>query len=122
MEPDWDKRKLVNKTADYRAELDSQLKKQKQRFARLCQGLTTPIGEGWAQSYENPDIILGADRLVHFAQRDHKRIFGKDLRDRIKAAGFALDEMIATEPDMRRYGVMRGETVVIASKPEGAKP
>lgn len=252
MEPDWDKPKLINRTADFRAELDSQLKKQKQRFARLAEGLaphvcplcdyygnfapfgvpprldarcpscgslerhrliwllilrrdvlgpdhnllhfaaenvlrkvlvplvgsyasaelraeartdlvlnienidlpdasydrvmcnhvlehvddaralaeifrvlrpggvvllTAPIVEGWAHSYENAAITDGTARLVHFGQRDHVRIFGRDLRDRIKASGFVLDEMSATEPDVHRYGLMRGETVFIATKP-----
>ena len=84
--------------------------------------LTAPIVEGWAHSYENPDITDGTGRLLHFGQRDHIRIFGKDLRDRIRAAGFGLDEATATEPDVHRYGLMRGETVFIATKPEGAMP
>ena len=81
--------------------------------------LTTPIVEGWAETYENPDITDGNARLLHFAQRDHIRIFGRDLRDRIRAVGFLLDEVTATEPDVHRYGLMRGETVFIATKPEG---
>ena len=84
--------------------------------------LTAPIVEGWAQSYENPDITDGTGRLLHFGQRDHIRIFDRDLRDRIRAAGFGLDEVAATEPDVHRYGLMRGETVFIATKPEGAMP
>ena len=84
--------------------------------------LTTPIVEGWAHSYENPDITEGAARLLHFGQRDHIRVFGRDLRDRIRAAGFMLDEVTATEPDVHRYGLMRGETVFIATKPEGPQP
>lgn len=83
--------------------------------------LTTPIVEGWAHSYENPDITDAALRLLHFGQRDHIRMFGRDLRDRIRAAGFSLDEVTATEPDVHRYGLMRGETVFIATKPEGPK-
>lgn len=257
MEPDWDSRKLINRTAEFRAELDRQMKKQKQRFARLAEGLaphlcplcdyygnfapfgvpprldarcpscgslerhrliwvlvlrralfgpthsllhfaaepvlrrlvqplvaryasaelradagaelilnieaidlpdasydrimcnhvlehvddtralaelfrvlrpggiallTTPIVEGWAHSYENPEITDGGARLLHFGQRDHIRIFGRDLRDRIRAAGFTLDELTATEPDVHRYGLMRGETVFIATKPEGSPP
>lgn len=84
--------------------------------------LTTPIVEGWAQSYENPEITDGTGRLLHFGQREHVRMFGRDLRDRITAVGFGLDEVTATEPDVHRYGLMRGETLFIASKPEEAKP
>ena len=84
--------------------------------------LTTPVVEAWAHSYENPDITDGAARLLHFGQRDHVRVFGKDLRDRIRAAGFTLDEVIATEPDVHRYGLMRGETLFIATKPMDPMP
>ena len=84
--------------------------------------LTTPIVEGWAQSYEDPDITDGTARLLHFGQRDHIRIFGRDLRDRIRTAGFMLDDVTATEPDVHRYGLMRGECVFIATKPKGSKP
>ncbi len=82
--------------------------------------LTTPVVEGWAETYENPDVRGKTARLLHFGQNDHVRYFGRDLRDRIRAAGFQLDEMVATEPDVHRYGLMRGETVFIASKPEAS--
>lgn len=79
--------------------------------------LTTPVIEGWAQTYVNPDITSKQDRILHFGQADHSRLFGRDLRDRIRAAGFGLDEVPAVEPDVARYGLLRGETVFIASKP-----
>lgn len=80
--------------------------------------LTTPIVEGWAATYENPAIDGAKARTLHFGQDDHVRFYGRDLRDRIRAAGFALTEFTATEPDVHRYGLMRGETVFIATKPE----
>ncbi len=80
--------------------------------------LTTPIVEGWAKTYENPSIISPADRQLHFGQADHVRIYGRDLRDRIRAAGFDLTEITAVEPDVLTYGLMRGETLFIATKPE----
>ena len=80
--------------------------------------LMTPIVEGWARSYENPAARTAADRLLHFGQADHVRIYGRDLRDRIRAAGFDLMEYTAVEPDVRVYGLMRGETVFLATRPE----
>lgn len=80
--------------------------------------LTTPIVEGWAITYENPAIVTSADRQLHFGQADHVRIYGRDLRDRIRAAGFDLTETTAVEPDVLTYGLMRGETLFIATKPE----
>jgi SAM-dependent methyltransferase len=79
--------------------------------------LMTPVVEGWAKTYENPAITTAADRLLHFGQADHLRIYGRDLRDRIRAAGFALDEFTAVEPDVLTYGLNRGETLFIATRP-----
>ena len=79
--------------------------------------LTSPVIDGWAQTDLNPDFNRKEDRLVHFGRAGHRRLFGRDLRDRIRAAGFALDEVPAVEPDVARYGLMRGEPVFIATKP-----
>ncbi len=80
--------------------------------------LSTPLIEGWAETYENPDVDGGPDRRLHFGQFDHVRYFGADLRDRIRAAGFTLDEITAVEPDVLTYGLLRGEKLFIARKPK----
>lgn len=79
--------------------------------------LATPICEGWAETYENPDVDGPTPRTLHFGQADHVRYYGRDLRDRIRAAGFDLTEFTAVEPDVLTYGLMRGETLFIATKP-----
>ncbi|SHI86897.1 class I SAM-dependent methyltransferase [Wenxinia saemankumensis] len=82
--------------------------------------LATPVCEGWATTYENPDVTSASDRLVHFGQQDHVRYYGRDIRDRIRAAGFELSEFTAVEPDVLRYGLMRGETLFVATRPPTA--
>ena len=42
-------------------------------------------------SYENPDIKSPADRLKHFKQEDHVRLYGLDIESRLKEAGFEVD-------------------------------
>ena len=79
--------------------------------------LATPVVEGWAATYENPSVDGPRNRLVHFGQTDHVRIYGRDLRDRIRRAGFTLAEFTAVEPDVLTYGLMRGETLFIATRP-----
>lgn len=76
-----------------------------------------PIVEGWAHSYENPAVKTVADRILHFGQWDHVRFFGADVRTRIAAAGFALDEFTADGADAVKYRLLRGEKVFRASKP-----
>lgn len=81
---------------------------------------TTPVVEGWAETYENPAVETASDRVLHFGQSDHVRFYGRDLRDRIRAAGFDLADFVAVEPDVLHHGLIRGETVFVARKPGGA--
>ncbi|WNG88961.1 class I SAM-dependent methyltransferase [Mycobacterium sp. ITM-2016-00317] len=80
--------------------------------------LMFPIVEGWDTTYENEAHTSKADRFRYFGQDDHVRYFGKDVRDRILSAGLKLTEFTATEPDVSRYGLVRGEKVFVALKPE----
>lgn len=79
--------------------------------------LSTPVIEGWTRTYENPEARTPAQRKVHFGQYDHVRFYGADLRDRIRAAGFVLEEYTAEEPDVLRYGLVRGEKLFLATRP-----
>lgn len=79
--------------------------------------LMFPVVEGWGRTYENPDHTSAGDRTRYFGQHDHVRMFGSDVRERIRAAGFVLTEFTAEEPDVSRYGLMRGEKVFVATKP-----
>lgn len=82
--------------------------------------LSTPVCEGWAETYENDAIDGKRNRRVHFGQKDHVRFYGRDLRARIRAAGFTLEEFTAVEPQVHRHGLIRGETIFLAWKPGGA--
>lgn len=81
--------------------------------------LMFPIIEGWDRTYENPSVQSPAERLLHFGQEDHVRYFGRDVRTRIRAAGFSLEEFTAEEPLVHRYGLFRGEKVFVARKAKG---
>jgi SAM-dependent methyltransferase len=78
--------------------------------------LLFPIVEGWSQTYENPAVSTIADRIKHFGQEDHVRFFGADVRERIKDAGFKLEEFTATEPDVSELGLMRGDKIFVCTK------
>ena len=84
--------------------------------------LATPIVEGWARTYENAEVDGPHQRFLHFGQSDHVRMYGRDFRDRVRAAGFQLGEVTAQEPDVMTFGLMRGETLFIATKPMGQTP
>ncbi|MFQ3596235.1 MAG: class I SAM-dependent methyltransferase [Sphingomonadaceae bacterium] len=51
--------------------------------------IMVPIREGG--TYEDPTIRTPAERLVHFHQGDHVRIYGLDIVDRLTAAGFDVE-------------------------------
>jgi SAM-dependent methyltransferase len=79
--------------------------------------LNTPVVEGWDGTYENDAVDGTLMRLLHFGQGDHVRLYGRDIRDRIRAAGFALSDFVSEEPDVLEYGLWRGERIFIAEKP-----
>jgi SAM-dependent methyltransferase len=80
--------------------------------------LMTPVIEGWPGTYENPAVTAKDARELHFGQWDHVRYYGADFRGRVTAAGFQLEEFAALEPDVARYGLLRGETLFIARRPQ----
>jgi SAM-dependent methyltransferase len=75
-----------------------------------------PVIEGWARTYEPETVRTPEDRKRHFGQADHLRFYGADVRDRIRSAGFALDEFTAEGEDVLTYGLQRGEKLFIARK------
>jgi SAM-dependent methyltransferase len=76
-----------------------------------------PIVEGWSKTYEDPAVVSPEDRKRHYGQSDHVRYYGADVRERIRGAGFRLDEFTAEGEDVLIYGLQRGEKVFIATKP-----
>jgi predicted SAM-dependent methyltransferase len=54
---------------------------------------SVPIIEGWDTTYEDVAIKDPEDRALHFGQSDHVRWYGRDFRDRLKAAGFEISEL-----------------------------
>jgi SAM-dependent methyltransferase len=43
-------------------------------------------------TYEDPSITSPLDRMVAFGQQDHVRIYGNDLADRLREAGFEVED------------------------------
>jgi hypothetical protein len=75
-----------------------------------------PIVEGWDETYEDSTIVGAEDRAVHFGQWDHVRFYGRDIRERICAAGFRLAEFAAVEPNIQVFGLSRGERIFFGYK------
>lgn len=79
-----------------------------------------PLFEGCDTSFEDPAKTKSeADRILYFNQHDHVRAYGRDFRGRLRAAGFGVEEFTATEPEVSKHGLIRGEKVFMARKPTG---
>jgi hypothetical protein len=48
-------------------------------------------------TYEDPSIRSPLGRMVAFGQQDHVRIYGLDLPERLRAAGFEVDDRTAAD-------------------------
>ena len=51
-----------------------------------------PIDYNREKTFEDFTITKPKDREIFFGQNDHVRVYGNDYKDRLKNAGFAVDE------------------------------
>jgi SAM-dependent methyltransferase len=60
-----------------------------------------------AATDEDPSVTDAAERTRRFGQHDHVRLYGEDLEDRLKDAGFARVTTIRVDelPDADRHGL-----------------
>jgi len=82
--------------------------------------LAVPIVEGWDLTYEDPTITDKAGRLLHFGQHDHVRQYGRDFRERVRRAGFELEEFVVDGAESVTYSLRLGARVFLARKPLNA--
>ncbi len=80
--------------------------------------ITVPLVEGWDATYSAGGLDP-AERALRCGDPDHLRFYGRDFRDRLRAAGFAVREFAATEPDVSTHALRRGERIFIAQRPNG---
>lgn len=84
--------------------------------------LQTPFAASLAHSLENdPEITTDAKRIEFYGQEDHVRLYGRDLFERIQAAGFTLNlkqhNQCLPDIDAARYGVNPNEPLFLCQKP-----
>jgi len=77
--------------------------------------ITVPMIEGWETTYEQPGLDE-AQRRLRYGDPDHCRFYGRDIRDRIRRAGFRLSEFAAVEPDVSTHALQRGERIFTGTK------
>lgn len=79
--------------------------------------ITVPVVEGWERTYEDPAIDTPELRALHYGRHDHVRYYGRDLRERIAAAGFALEVWQPSPADCVTYALHRGASVFVGHRP-----
>ena len=84
--------------------------------------LQTPFASGLEKTLEmQAEVDTDAKRIEFYGQEDHIRLYGRDLFDRIRAAGFSLElkkhDECLPEIDALRYGVNRDEPLFLCRKP-----
>lgn len=73
--------------------------------------ITVPIIEGWSTTFEDPGDLSDDHRALIMSDPDHRRWYGRDIRNKISEAGLRVSEFTAHEPDVTRHGIARGEKI-----------
>ena len=72
------------------------------------------------QTFEDSNITSPEERAAHFGQYDHVRIYGKDYFDRLRKAGFKVNEIdysAQLSPDLvEKYCLAKGEILPVCTK------
>jgi SAM-dependent methyltransferase len=71
-------------------------------------------------TYEDSTITSPAGRKAAFGETSHVRFYGRDLADRLEAAGFevTIHKADALDPDLvTKHGLLRDENVFLCSRP-----
>lgn len=77
--------------------------------------IQTPFKQG--EIYEDDSITTETDRLIHFGQKDHVRIYSVEgLVNRLEDVGFKTDVLQLKNDKDNRYGFPQNEIIVVAKK------
>lgn len=82
--------------------------------------LQVPIDTNRATTYEDFSITSPMERERAFGQNDHVRIYGRDYPDRLRQAGFSVQEydfaQTFSKEDQHRYGLLENEALFLCTK------
>jgi ubiquinone/menaquinone biosynthesis C-methylase UbiE len=82
--------------------------------------LQVPIALGQSETFEDWSITSSSQRERMFGQSDHVRLYGRDYRNRLEAAGFRVQlERYASQlgsDAIARYGILADEDIYICHR------
>ncbi len=81
--------------------------------------MLSPVDGGRAATFEDDSITDPAERTRVFGQYDHRRVYGRDYADRLRSAGWKVEEIdyfASLPPSERKLYALRPETLYIVRK------
>lgn len=81
--------------------------------------MLSPVDESREKTFEDDSITDPEERTRIFGQYDHRRIYGRDYADRLRVAGFEVEEtdyFAALPPEERKLYGLRREILYIVRK------
>jgi len=82
--------------------------------------MQVPFSTLLAHSFEDPNINSDALRNTFYGQEDHVRLYGQDLFERLREAGFGVElrnhETVLGDLDPQVYGVNPREDLILLTK------
>jgi SAM-dependent methyltransferase len=75
-----------------------------------------PIIDGCDTTYEDDTISDSKNRLIHFGQEDHVRVYGADFIKRLINAGFQVRVHTAFGEEAVKFGLIMGEKIFLCTK------
>jgi len=78
--------------------------------------ILVPVAEGWESTYENDAQFDRAGKALHYGKDNHIRRYGRDVRDRLAAPGFAVEPVSCEGAAGVRYALLPGENLFICRK------
>jgi SAM-dependent methyltransferase len=83
--------------------------------------LQVPIALALEKTYEDPTVVDENERVRHFGQRDHVRLYAADYADRLRDSGFSVEMFSGFkefgEAACNKHGLNAHEDLYICSKP-----
>ena len=78
--------------------------------------IMVPIIDGCDTTYEHDTISDNKNRLIHFGQEDHVRVYGADFINRVINAGFQVKVHTAFGREAVKFGLIMGEKIFLCTK------